>query len=379
VPCCISKNRIKHFGDTTIDSIETVVNSEPMKELRINMLTEKYNSTCQQCYAHEQQNIRSFRKAANLEYSKYFDETVPSTLDDGSITDFKMRYFDIRFSNICNFKCRTCGPEYSSQWEMENKKNNFHVKIIPKNNRAELLSEVLTHVQHMESAYFAGGEPLITEEHYVMLEEMIRCKRTDIRLSYNTNLSNFKFKDKDLLGLWKNFTNGVFVNASLDHFGERAEYIRHGTDWSIVESNLQLIKSLPYIHSQINTVVSLYNYYTIDEFYNYLISNGFYSSRDMEYTLYNMQGPIEFVSQVLPQQLKEEARLKIIKLKYKMKALGFGEQNVNSLDSIVTWAEADELWNEKKDYFRKEVARVDRIRGESFSKTFPELAQLLDD
>lgn len=350
-----------------------------MKELRVNMLTEKHNPTCQQCYAHEQQNIRSFRKAANIEYSKYFDETVTSTLDDGSITDFKMRYFDIRFSNICNFKCRTCGPEYSSQWEMENKKNNFHVKVIPKNNRSELLSEVLTHVQHIESAYFAGGEPLITEEHYVMLEEMIRSNRTDIRLSYNTNLSNFKFKDKDLLGLWKNFTNGVFVNASLDHFGERAEYIRHGTDWSIVESNLKLIKSLPYVHSQINTVVSLYNYFTIDEFYNYLISNSFYSSKDMEYTLYNMQGPIEFVSQVLPQSFKEEARVKILKLKYKMKALGFEDQNVNSLDSIVTWAEADELWDEKKDYFRKEVARVDRIRGESFSKTFPELAQLLDD
>lgn len=350
-----------------------------MKELRSNMLEEKQNSTCQQCYAHEQQNIRSFRQAVNHEYAHHFDQTVPGTADDGGITGFKMRYFDVRFSNICNFKCRTCGPEYSSQWEMENNKHGFHAKIIPKNNSSELLSEVLTHVEFMESAYFAGGEPLITEEHYVILEEMIRSKRTDIKLTYNTNLSNFKFKDKDLLGLWKNFTSGVFVNASIDHYGERAEYIRHGTDWSTVETNLRLIKSLPYIHSQINTVVSLYNYFTIDDFYNYLISNGLYSSTDMEYTLYNMQGPVEFVSQVLPQKFKETARIKLIKLKYKMKALGFRDECVDSLGAIMSWAEAEDRWIEKRDYFRNEVARVDRIRGESFSKTFPELAELLDD
>ena len=30
-----------------------------------------------------------------------------------------MRYMDIRFSNIRNMKCRTCGPELSSQWATE--------------------------------------------------------------------------------------------------------------------------------------------------------------------------------------------------------------------------------------------------------------------
>jgi hypothetical protein len=54
-----------------------------------------------------------------------------------------MRYFDIRFSNICNFKCRTCGSGFSTQWEQEDLKNNvYHAKIIPKNDNKDFLKEV---------------------------------------------------------------------------------------------------------------------------------------------------------------------------------------------------------------------------------------------
>ena len=37
---------------------------------------------------------------------------------------------------------------------------------IEKGNREEFIIEVLKQVPNFEIAYFAGGEPLITEEHY---------------------------------------------------------------------------------------------------------------------------------------------------------------------------------------------------------------------
>ena len=40
------------------------------------------------------------------------------TQEDGGIEEFKMKYMDIRFSNLCNFKCRSCGPG-CSQWALE--------------------------------------------------------------------------------------------------------------------------------------------------------------------------------------------------------------------------------------------------------------------
>ena len=116
----------------------------------------------------------------------------------GYLSNFKMRYFDLRFTNICNFKCRTCNSAFSSQWEFENLKRKLpNARVFDKNNKPEFLKEILDHVPYMETAYFAGGEPLITEEHYILLEEMIRLGKTDIQLSYNSNASNLKFKQKD--------------------------------------------------------------------------------------------------------------------------------------------------------------------------------------
>ena len=111
----------------------------------------------------------------------------------------------------------------------------------------------------------------ITDEHYVMLEEMIRLGRTDIVLRYNTNASNIKYKKHDILDLWKHFKK-IELSCSVDHYGERAEYLRKGTEWGRIESNLLTFRELDYVVFQINTVFSLFNYLTIGSFYDYLMN-----------------------------------------------------------------------------------------------------------
>ena len=127
---------------------------------------------------------------------------------------------------------------------LEDLKNNLpYARIYPKNDNPDFLKEIIEQVPNFKTAYFAGGEPLITEEHYILLEEMIRTGASNtVSLRYNTNLSNFKFKDKDILSLWKHFKKKIDIYASVDHYGERAEYIRHGTNWATVEENLILAK-----------------------------------------------------------------------------------------------------------------------------------------
>ena len=378
MPCCISKITDKDFGDSKVLSIKELVNTDRMKLLRKNMVDGVKSYNCKQCYAHESQGIKSFRQSVNEEYEKYFDESLSNTDSDGGVQDFKMRYFDIRFSNICNFKCRTCDQEYSSQWEAENQKHNEPLaKIIPKNNSESLVEEVLSHIPYLEAAYFAGGEPLITEEHYIILEALIKQNRTNVRLVYNTNLSNFKFKNKDLLSIWKHF-NGVYVYASIDHYGKKAEYIRHGTDWGTVESNLYAIKKLDYIKTQLNTVCSIYNYLTFDEFYNYLFDKNLYSSKDFANTIYNMQGPIQLTSQALPKNLKLKAKQRMTNLITKMEIQGFKGDRIEFLNSTISWAESQDQWESNKDLFQKETERIDKIRGENFVEVFPELAELME-
>lgn len=379
-PCCIAESCASEngFGNSREHSLDEIVNSEQMKQLRLDMLSGKMNNECVKCYAHEKEGVKSFRQFSSEEWAHAFDDVIENTnLEDGSVTNFKMRYFDIRFSNICNFKCRTCGPEFSTQWEQENLKSGvFYAKVIPKNDNPKFLQDVVDQIDNMEIAYFAGGEPLITEEHYILLEEMLKRGRTDIKLRYNTNLSNFKYKNKDILSLWSKFDNPIDIYASIDHYGERAEYIRHGTDWKVVEENFLKAKKTDFIQIQINTVLSVFNYLTIFDFYKYLIDNKMYTPQDNIYTLYNMSTPGFLTCHILPYDLKEKGEESINKAIEYMKQHNFRDEQIQQLEITKQWVNSAYTWEENQVQFREEIKRLDAIRNESFTDTFPEISKL---
>ncbi len=382
-PCCIADSCNNHegVGDAKKDRLIDLVNSPKMKQLRLDMLNEVPNKECSSCYSHESHGIRSWRQTSNEAYADYFDDVI-NTNEDGSLTEFKMRYFDMRFSNICNFKCRTCSQEYSSQWEQENARNNVtYARSFPKNTNAELLQDVIDNIEFMETAYFAGGEPLIMDQHYIILEEMIRKGKTDIQLRYNTNASNLKYKNKDIIELWSHFTNPIDMSLSIDHVKERAEYIRHGTNWGTVENNINLIRSLPNIRFSINTVLSVFNFLTFAEFYEYLLIKGIYNS---SCGIYNMTSPYHLSCHVLPPEYKLLGKQS---LKQTIRIMGnsMTDHARNHVLDAINWAMsrniAYEIESNNTTYlqlFKNEVTRLDLIRGEDFRKTFPELAPLLD-
>ena len=379
-PCCISAScgSDEGVGDSKVQRLMDIVNSEKMNQLRIDMLTGVNNPECASCHKHEEQGVASFRQMINDELQDYYNDAVDYTNIDGSLSEFRMRYFDIRFSNICNFKCRTCGSGFSTQWEQEDLKSGVHyAKIIPKNNNKKFLKDVVDQIEYMETAYFAGGEPLITEEHYVLLEAMIKKKRTDIKLRYNTNLSNLKFKDKDLLTLWKYFDKGIDIYASIDHYGERAEYIRHGTNWAQVEENFVTVKKTPYIRVQMNTVLSVFNYLTMYDFYKYLLDHELYNPKDSTYTLYNMATPPHLTAHILPANMKMIGKYNMEKAIDLLTKNKFKPPQIKQLSDTTAWVFSEHTWDQYKDEFKAEVKRLDNIRGEDFKKTFPELAELM--
>ena len=373
-PCC-SNNYTTPIGNTRNTSLETAFNSEDMKQLRLQMLDNKPSKICEFCYKHEEASPFSFRQYSKEQFSKYFEDVVPLTQSDGTVDDFKMRYLDIRFSNICNFKCRTCGSEFSSQWAQE-AKNSYdpnHPVIIHADPDGNLLNEVLNHLDHVDLAYFAGGEPLITEEHYIILEEMIRKGRTDIILRYNTNASNLKYKSYDIAQLWKHFKK-VELSCSIDHYGDRAEWLRNGTDWGKLEENLIYLRQLDVVQFQINTVFSIFNYPTMPEFYSYMIEKNLLKSNDWYNTLYLAVHPSYYCGKSLPKMLKAEASEK--SKSWIAKNQKIAPCMTNLLNDAVQFADIDNTWKANKEIFLQHTLSIDKIRGENFFKIFPELNTL---
>lgn len=381
-PCCIAASCCSQdgMGDAKTSHLMDLINNPKMKQLRLDMINGVPSSECNTCYEHEKHGVKSWRQTSNETYANHFDDVI-NTNEDGSVTEFKMRYYDMRFTNICNFKCRTCSQEYSSQWEQENSRANVPwFRPMPKNNNKQLLQDVLDNIENMEIAYFAGGEPLIMEEHYILLEEMIRRGRTDIQLRYNTNMSNLKYKNKDIIDLWSHFTNPIDMSVSVDHVKERAEYIRHGTDWAIVEKNIKLIQALPSISFSTNTVLSVFNFLTFDQFYGYLANNGMYNQ---SCGIYNMTSPEHLSCHMLPHEYKllgkdsMERTIAVMGNDMTDHARGHVREAIN-------WAMSKDIANEMNgevtnlQLFKNEIARIDLLRGEDFRKTFPELAPILD-
>jgi len=195
-----------------------------------------------------------------------------------------MKYMDIRFSNLCNMKCRSCGPDCSSQWAQEfvdkRGKEMFEQYfpnrkvVINNNDDQQFMVKLKPYLNDVKEVYFAGGEIIITPEHYECLDHWLESGNTDIELNYTTNFSTLHgYKDKNLLEYWKKFKN-IQVWASLDAHGDLAECIRRGTDWEKTVANIKKLKEeLPHVQFQITPTISIWNIFKFPDFFDYMIEN----------------------------------------------------------------------------------------------------------
>jgi hypothetical protein len=226
--------------------------------------------------------------------------------------------------------------------------------------------------------------PLVTKKAILIISPLISLMDDQKEKLVEKNIpvaalhGNNKNKDKDLFELWKHFDNTVDVYASIDHYGKRAEYIRHGTDWTVVEENFINAKKMPNIRLQISTVLSVFNLLTIHEFYQYLIDKKLYTLNDSTYPLYNMTHPTFLSPNILPNEYRikgKESLEKFIDILNKNNFPGHPKsQPTQSLEWLLS---SQDTWEQHKDEFRREIHRIDNLRGEDFCKTFPELAGLL--
>jgi len=388
MPCCIANmENVDDVRSTMDDGIMDWMNSDAMKKMRLDMLNGEQPNACKTCY-HQEISMESFRKTTLREYDEFLEENIANTNEDGSLDEFKMRYLDMRFSNLCNMKCRTCGSAYSSQWEIEDAKYNVHFnQPINEINTPVIIEELKQQLPNLKKAYFAGGEPLIMDDHYMLLEEMIRLGKTDIQLSYNTNISKLKYRDKDLIKLWSQFKHKVQIYASLDDFGSKAEYIRHGTKWNEVMKNYEKLHKDKTVQLNITTSVSLFNWPTLTTFIDYLQEQGLAPwaiGNGGAWQINPIYGPEEFSFQALPTEYKKQVIAEQKEYIQKLRVLDKNHNVVhqvellmNQLEQLATLALAKDSWEEKKNRFRTEVRKIDGRRGEDFATTFPELARLV--
>ena len=313
-PCCMADSN-KPVSNTREESVIKMMNTDEFKQLRLRMLNDEPSEICKRCYDVELFGTWSLRRSNNEMRLKPNFDLVKATKEDGEIEQFRLKYLDIRFSNICNMKCRSCGPSCSSQWAQEYQDRHgsvmlrdrfgLHKIVVSNNEDGSFWDKLEPYLMDVEEVYFAGGEALITPEHYKILDYWIANNKTNVKVTYTTNLSVLRYKDKHVFDYWRKFPK-VEVYASLDASGTVAEYMRKGTIWKDIEENARLIKSdVPHVRLEITPTISLWNVHQFPEFHKEWIEKGILS-KNQEIRLNILTFPWFSSLLVLPQEYKDK-------------------------------------------------------------------------
>lgn len=379
-PCCMAEHKfVNPLGNANKTSLREIWNSQGMKTLRQNMLNETPSAECTRCYEKEASGFFSGRRSANKHYGHKI-AMVNETQNDGHLDRFEMSYWDLRFSNLCNLRCRSCGHMFSSQWYQDQvalagpgyAKNNKPLFYAGRH-ETDIWEQLLEHIDYVEQIYFAGGEPLIMDEHYRILEELERREMWHVRLIYNTNFTQVKLKDRYVFDYWRKF-DSVAVGASLDAMGPRAEYIRKGTVWNTVEDNRQrMLDTCPEVDFYISPTVSILNALHVPDFHQDWVERGLLCHQDLNVNL--LQDPAYLRVDIATTELKQRIQTRVeqhiewLKPHDRLQRATEGFQSlIKFMNTTDNQALIEQFWSNTN--------QLDQIRGENLLDIIPELAIL---
>lgn len=262
--CCASREPAQNFQqyiDTAAGTgryipitLDKHWNSDHMQSVRRRMMSGEVLPECEVCN-NKLLNTDVYRDYFWHLFRHLYDD-IWDTTDSNGATSMKPVSWDYRFSNLCNFKCRTCGDMLSSAWESEQRQHDMIDWSDAKNNwmlpqvrqkisqfqdqeiEAEFSQAVEEH--RVKEIYWVGGEPLMYEQHWRYMKRIIELgDGPNVYARYNTNLSRV-----DMAGcnLFRDILDNIRdwqICASLDGTGRIGEYIRTGLDFESWKRNFQ--------------------------------------------------------------------------------------------------------------------------------------------
>jgi sulfatase maturation enzyme AslB (radical SAM superfamily) len=233
--------------------------------------------------------------------------------------------------------------------------------------------QLVEHIEHVEQIYFAGGEPLLMEEHYKILDELVRQKKFNVRLIYNTNFTHTNLKDKSVFEYWKLF-DSVSVGASLDGSEQYGEYIRKGTDWGRVEQNrIDMLKICPEVDFYISPTLSIMNAWHLPDFHRDWVDRGLIQPQDLNVNI--LQDPPYYRIDIAPMKYKQRLRIKYQEHLEWLKKQDPLERASEGFKSAINFMMATDNTHLIDKFWRK-THELDSIRSEQWSNVIPELQAL---
>jgi len=361
--CCHAEFNAKNpvVLGTHEDRLLNIWNGNPIKKIRNEFLQGETPVECvEACYDMETKGGISNRQQVNkrFEDKSFLQE---KTNPDGSVNNYPS-YVDIRFGNLCNFKCRICGPYASTSWYKDANYKGGTIDFYT--NNENMWEDLKLFLPSIEDIYFAGGEPFVQDGHYKLLNMLIDSGNSHrVSLQYNTNLSYSKFKKFDLKKMWSSFKD-VSLWPSIEGWKEQAEYSRKGLNWKKFASNVYHFQD----HiTTFSSVISIFSIYTMPELILWCkrIKKSYYGNMLQQPSYYNITClPTESKKMIVAKYKKFIYKNVDLLHEYEIKQMLKWLKYMNSVDNSHLLKQ-----------FKEKQERLDKLREESFETVYPEYAE----
>jgi MoaA/NifB/PqqE/SkfB family radical SAM enzyme len=375
-PCCLAEDELKDnagekFNLNTAEFV-TIQNCHDLRRLRQQFIDGEQPQTCRKCFR-EERSGRTSKRMHTLDRLKHM---IP---DEEWTADAKpLMFLDLKLGNICNLKCRICGSWSSSQFATEqlnnlgpdeDKKSSFHYTMLkqgawPRENPVfwEEIEGVVDQLRYIE---FTGGEPFLIQEHFDLLQRLVnRGLAGNIEIHYNTNGTQYPDHAE---AIWRHFKL-VEIAVSIDDVGARFEYQRTNAVWSEVEANISRFKELRQrnnnIQLQVCSTVNVFNVYYLEELSQWI------EHQEFDFVYWNMMHEAYYFSiSTLPDTAKQA-------IEQRLRQAQINARDRQEFDRIIDFMNNGVSLD--GDNMRREMANLDRRRGQDLRLAEPEFAELID-
>jgi organic radical activating enzyme len=389
-------------------------NTDQKKHERLEMLNGGKPSGCNYCWNIEAlgEDYISDRKERNA--SIYTDQRFQQIKDGDWDQNINPQYIEISFGNECNFKCGYCHPKHSSSYYKEIKDHGPYSMV--KNHRNDIdwfrifeeesnpyvdawwkwwpeVRKTLTILR------ITGGEPLLQQSTWRLLEDLEQNPLPNLELNINTNFGVKPILIDRLVEKVNNLVSNKKIRdfkifTSIDTWGPAAEYIRTGLDLTVWERNLDTYLTKTQLPI---TFMITFNILTVTNFQSLLEKilewrkkyNGFEQNKwqRVRFDTPFLKEPLQYDMNILPKEkfmpyMYDHLNFIINNMDDKDRTK-FSELEYEKFRRVVDYMQNTHYSEEKilegqKDFYNW-FMEYDQRRNTDFKKTFPKLINFLED
>lgn len=343
-PCCYFRHEStpEEFNLKTDD----VLNHPFLQGIRSDIAEGKPVDGCVQCYQNEKNSGKSMRldmlQGMYNKLGKSFEIPEKSELV----------HIDLALSNVCNNRCRMCGPDLSTNWYPDAKELGIPINrgIIE---NVDPLSKI--DVTKLEFLKLIGGEPMLEQEKFISI--LNRCHLPQLSIFVATNVTTRP--NVELMKLFRRCKQ-VKISCSIDAYGNLNNFLRKGSNWTEVDKNLRWYSN-NFEVVMVHSVISIYNINHIEKLLEHVKEE--YPNVHFQYVM--VDGPNWIRPCNLPVDVKDKIMQRINKLEH---------QEIKDFRGVV-YEHITMPGNFAK--FNEMDSRLNAVRNEHWKDYNPELYEML--